>query len=237
MGSIITGSDINKAFFQTARMPVIMLTPYPRLLPENRENVSLNFVTKTLALQSHSDADTLVDEERHQPVDARLDRVEADDERHERDDRFSGHAHEERGDGQVGRDHDQDHGSHAAQKADDRLLAGLLSAAVDVARDEDEGAGRDEVHQDAVEAALRADRQALDDRCDEGQEQTGERAERERTDEDRDVRRVVLEEGHRGEDREVDQRHQDDRDGDQHAHLGQLDGGFLGVHCSIVVHG
>ena len=44
MGSIITGSDINKAFFQTARMPVIMLTPYPRLLPENRENVSLNLL-------------------------------------------------------------------------------------------------------------------------------------------------------------------------------------------------
>lgn len=44
MGNIITGSDLNMAFLQTARMPVIVLKPYPRLLPENIENVSLNLL-------------------------------------------------------------------------------------------------------------------------------------------------------------------------------------------------
>ncbi len=44
MGSIVTGLDMNMAFLQTARMPVIMLKPYPRLLPENIENVSLNLL-------------------------------------------------------------------------------------------------------------------------------------------------------------------------------------------------
>lgn len=44
MGSIITGSDLNMAFLQTARMPVIVLKPYPRLIPENIENVSLNLL-------------------------------------------------------------------------------------------------------------------------------------------------------------------------------------------------
>ena len=44
MGSIITGSDLNMAFLQTARMPVIVLKPYPRLLPENSEKVSLNLL-------------------------------------------------------------------------------------------------------------------------------------------------------------------------------------------------
>ena len=44
MGSIITGTDINMAFLQTARMPVIVLKPYPRLFPENSEKVSLNLL-------------------------------------------------------------------------------------------------------------------------------------------------------------------------------------------------
>ncbi len=44
MGSIIKISETNKASLQTARMPVIMLTPYPGLLPENCEKVSLNLL-------------------------------------------------------------------------------------------------------------------------------------------------------------------------------------------------
>ena len=117
--------------------------------------------------------------------------------------------------------------------------AELDTVAVDVARNEDECTGRDDVHQDPVHSARRADGHSLDDGCDHRQQHTRQRPEGESPDQDRDVCRIVLKERHRRKDRKVDQIYENNGNSDQHAHLRKSDGGagrFVGIGlCHVVI--
>ena len=98
----------------------------------------------------------------------------------------------------------------------------LVWQAIDAGGDQDQDGGGDDVHEDAIHTAAGADGEALDHGGHDGQQHAGHRAIGEGTDQDRDIGRVILQEGSAGEDGEMDQVDQHDRDGHQHGHRGQL---------------
>ena len=156
----------------------------------------------------------LIDQEGHHGVDPRLNEVEGDNHRDQQGlHKFPVGRHRRgvrkvRGD-EVGGDevvkhhHARRHGQHAADQRQHRSLLGVLHP-VDVPRHQHQNGGGENMHGDAHETAAGADGHPLDHGDHHRQQNPRQRTIGKGADEDGDIRRVILQEGGRREDGEVD---------------------------------
>ena len=170
-----------------------------------------------------------VDEEGHNGVDAGFDEIEGqDDGQQDAADGLHRHTGKDGGDDEVGGHHDEPPRHDAAKQCDQCALFGLMLL-IEEARDQHEGAGGDDVHDDAIDAAGGADGKPLHHRNDDGGHQAVPGTESKGGDHDGDIGGVVFQKLGGGEDGEVDKEYEHDGEGGQQAELGQTAEFEIGV--------
>ena len=172
--------------------------------------------------------DALIDKERDRAVGARFDKIEKQDERHERE--HGGHraavhrAHQKiRRDDEIGKEHAHDHRQRADADGDHGHFLRFVFP-VEKTRREHIRARCDNMHDDAVDPALGAHGKALNECGDQRDDESRSRAERKAADQNGNIRRVVFKERDRREDRKMDQRNKADGECRQDCHRRQFTG-------------
>ena len=170
--------------------------------------------------------DGLIHQEGHHRIDASLDEVEGQNTGQKQGiQNLRGHAHENRGNEMVGRQHHQGHGDGTADQAQDCALLGV-SDPINSRSHQHQHGGGDDVHDDAIQTAGSADGKSLNHRSHHRQNDASHRAVSKGADEDGDVRRIILQEGYGRDQGHMDHGDQHNRDGHQDGHGHHLTNSF-----------
>lgn len=182
---------------------------------------------------------TFINKKGDESVHACLDEIKQQDEghkAHQRADRFPiERAHHKIGcDDEIGEEHHRHHRRRSEGEGRRRAAARAV-AAVNEGGDEHVDPRCKDVHDDAVNAARGADGEALNERGDRRHDQSRRGTEGEADDQNRDIRRVIFEERHGGEDREMDECDEHHAERGEHAERGDaLCSGFAAVHNAVL---